>query len=1102
MNFDDEDRLELQHLAGGSIVEHAPVFSEQGRFIFVRCNQKVQVFVTSTGELTRELDDATSPLISLELDVKHPDLLLGCTSSGQMLRWHWRTGVVQKEVMLNLDSDYTEVVTCNLLNLYKGGDTACAFVTAKHNSANTMKWFVFNTNTGAQIDVNCSLKLRTQTPVVDVSKGAFKYIAIAQFMSVHFVQYETWECFSFKNRMPLTCIRLSPFEQMAAIGTQYGQVLIWRQFDKPESVQRTIYHWHSSAVTCIAFTPTGMSFYSGGLERVLVKWSLTSTQERSFLPRMSSVLKHIVISDGNEKLLVCTADNALQFVDPNEMKLLSTLQHFTYALSDNSDNGLFPIGLCLNPRTNSLVLNGRIGQLQFYSAYTKSLLYNLRVVEGNVQSAEPKTIIYNTCVTRAAFNINWMATGEVYNDQQNFPELQLKFWQYQEKLQTYKLNTNIELPHQDGFVAIVFSNQFQVDNLRCASAGKDNVIKLWTLGDSENIYKRSVMWTCEAQASYKQQRLESICFSQDGSLLAAGYGHTLVLFDARTLRLLHALSTSAGYDGVVSKAQVRLSHTAINGTRTELVQQRQQLWGLLQTLLNSNDKKLVQQAQQLMASPSSSNQNQRQTSTAQEPSKQEIFKHIMQMAELGLHQKLQLLRHFDIECYVSTAYQKSLKAHLQMCGVEPQSANERVRTLNERLHRLQPRQRFKAKVRLLQLKKRRQNYELDRHEILPLFSMLQLDETTKPAEKVKRINKSGKLDKKSNKSLKLVKSIKSAKADNSAGLPYINPFKKGSMKAKESDEKLAPLQGSAQISHVQFGSGAQAHLVAVCTETRVLIWNLMTLRLQAGLKLSVRQLAFDPLTNLIAAVTRNNELHVFQPNVPLPIYQRSNLPLLHGLVWLPRRQPKQSSINVDWQAQSTLHMLTNEKEIVYLALPGQTITDDAPAPISFAQPADEQLLQYATFGAFVARQKNTENTEIAQRKGPLIVGRGVHSSVNALVNLSAHTMPAMSLICGEFIKSLLTPGERDEPNETNELPLSNGKLNGNGYTESQDDDEDEEEENADLKQEDYKEMKTELRKVLLDQNSALEKINNKEVEQQTLDARLQRVAKHDVILEF
>jgi len=34
MNFDDEDRLELQFLAGGNIVEHAPVFSPDGRLLF------------------------------------------------------------------------------------------------------------------------------------------------------------------------------------------------------------------------------------------------------------------------------------------------------------------------------------------------------------------------------------------------------------------------------------------------------------------------------------------------------------------------------------------------------------------------------------------------------------------------------------------------------------------------------------------------------------------------------------------------------------------------------------------------------------------------------------------------------------------------------------------------------------------------------------------------------------------------------------------------------------------------------------------------------------------------------------------------------------
>lgn len=383
---------------------------------------------------------------------------------------------------------------------------------------------------------------------------------------------------------------------------------------------------------------------------------------------------------------------------------------------------------------------------------------------------------------------------------------------------SYKLNTNIELPHEVGFQAITFSNQFKVDNLRCATAGKDNVIKLWTLSDSENIYRRGSMWVCAAQASYKQEPLGSICFSQDGSLLAAGFGRTLVLYDARSLGLLHALSTAAGFDGVVAKAQLRIAQTPVNGTRTEVTQQRQQLWSLLQTLLDSNDPKLVQQARQLMSSAPNNQKAPRQAH--KDPCKEAVFKHIMQMSELGLHQKLQLLRRFGIECTVRDGYHKRLNQHLKRYLVDYKASHQRVKTLEMRLRRLHRRQQFKAKVRLQSLTKRRESHEqMVAQELLPLFSVLKLDKVTKQAREGKRW------------ASKIAQPLKT----------------------------LAPLQSFAQISHVQFGAGGQAHLVAVCTETRVLIWNLMTLRLQAGLKLSVKQLAFDPHTNLIAAVTRNDE---------------------------------------------------------------------------------------------------------------------------------------------------------------------------------------------------------------------------------------------------
>ena len=60
------------------------------------------------------------------------------------------------------------------------------------------------------------------------------------------------------------------------------------------------------------------------------------------------------------------------------------LQSFTFVADQKTGLDKYPIGLQLNPRTNSLVLNGRIGHLQFYSTYTKSLLYNVSFSKINI----------------------------------------------------------------------------------------------------------------------------------------------------------------------------------------------------------------------------------------------------------------------------------------------------------------------------------------------------------------------------------------------------------------------------------------------------------------------------------------------------------------------------------------------------------------------------------------------------------------------------------------------------------------------------------------------------------------------------------------------
>lgn len=119
-----------------------------------------------------------------------------------------------------------------------------------------------------------------------------------------------------------------------------------------------------------------------------------------------------------------------------------------------------------------------------------------------------------------------------------------------------------------------------------------------------------------------------------------------------------------------------------------------------------------------------------------------------------------------------------------------------------------------------------------------------------------------------------------------------------------------------------------------------------------------------------------------------------------------------------------------------------------------------------------------------------------------LVNLSAHTMPAMSLICGEFIKSLLTPADSAARHKAaTEETLNNGKLNGNGLAHpGSDEDEDEEEEEQQLAEQ--QQQAEEVRKTLLAQKTALEENDSQEDTQLKLDERLQRVAKLDVPLEF
>lgn len=131
-------------------------------------------------------------------------------------------------------------------------------------------------------------------------------------------------------------------------------------------------------VTSLAFSLSGSMLYSGGNEFCLIKWSLNNTLEKDVLPRFSGGIRQITVDPKNNKLAVATDDNAIQIVD-SQFHQTAVIQNFSRvpAFYDFSGQSPFPIGIKINPKNNHLILNGRIGYLQFFSTRASKMLYNV-----------------------------------------------------------------------------------------------------------------------------------------------------------------------------------------------------------------------------------------------------------------------------------------------------------------------------------------------------------------------------------------------------------------------------------------------------------------------------------------------------------------------------------------------------------------------------------------------------------------------------------------------------------------------------------------------------------------------------------------------------
>ncbi|XP_014237854.1 WD repeat-containing protein 75 [Trichogramma pretiosum] len=546
--MNNKNNLILNKICGGSIIDIKPLFSNDGETIFtVEKNTHIKAYNTSTSELVKEFESAVHKIVGLVQDPSSPDWIVACLENGEIVHWDTVSGAITAKDELNILQDVKNNEKDMKIKTFN-------FVTSRDFNGKEVQYVLLTSSVDTYTGKTVQVALYDLLTGSKISKYIFRdipgdyYVSIVHNYGDNIIVfgYDTWICLSnsalifnkHKTTCPITCLCGHPEEATVAVGDSLGRVIVWK--DLLNIPAKATYHWHSLPVTDIAFSSSGKEMFTGGGEAVLVKWILAKPQDRRYLPRLPAMIKHISIAPDNVLIAISTLDNGIMITD-YDRKIKAVIQNFTRDLSGSS---LYSAGICEDSRSGSVVLNSRIGHIQFIRPVSKSLLYNLDITQENIISQERNMKITNTTVTKIAVssNGNWLATIE--EREGSFMEVRLKFWEFKKTQQTYELNTVIEDPHVKGVNSLKFrpkTEDCDSDSEFLVSTGKDKKFKVWYLADGATIECSKNYWRSCGSNNYCEEIPEDASYVTDGSVLGVAFGSSLTLWSSKTLAFKGAL---------------------------------------------------------------------------------------------------------------------------------------------------------------------------------------------------------------------------------------------------------------------------------------------------------------------------------------------------------------------------------------------------------------------------------------------------------------------------------------------------------------------------------------------------------------------------------
>uniref|UniRef100_A0A673GE99 WD repeat-containing protein 75-like n=1 Tax=Sinocyclocheilus rhinocerous TaxID=307959 RepID=A0A673GE99_9TELE len=514
---------------GGSKVNlRPPIISTDSRFLLCASGDLVKVYSTRTEEWLHSLQGHTNQVTGIALNPANHLQVYSCSVDGTVKLWDFIDGILIK----------VQLVLTHFLTLFGLCVSACP---------ECFQLVAVHLPKSAEQEVEAkemsvvSSHISSNPSCTAFGRGG-EYIAFARHLqlNVYFFRKQKTCSFSLKAtdkkgaKNAFTCIACHPTDDCIATGHEDGKIRLWRNFIHKKEYTYSTQHWHHNAVNTLCFTPEGTHLLSGGIESVLVQWQYGAGNRKEFLPRLGGSILHISVSSDGQLFCTSHSDNKITVIE-SSFKVCGVIQGLVKdgVLTD----------LMIDPRSKALVLNGKPGHLQFYSLLRDKHLYNLDIVQ---QEYIYEAGLDQFEVVKAAFDIkgSWLATVEERGQKSSDLEFFLKLWAFDERTQSFVLNTTITAAHTDRIISMCFSSSKETTML--VTIAEDGQFKAWCQGADADTQQDQNFWSCDFVGSYHNLKPTNCSFSADSSLLAVSFQEVITIWSPETWEMLTTLCQPPG----------------------------------------------------------------------------------------------------------------------------------------------------------------------------------------------------------------------------------------------------------------------------------------------------------------------------------------------------------------------------------------------------------------------------------------------------------------------------------------------------------------------------------------------------------------------------